>query len=643
MMILSRIWYVILALLLAAAAYVVSLAVGQYNRRNQAAMDETLKADTQVVKYALEVDARRRLDTLLLPAVDTNVIKAVSMANAKDGNVPPAAKDEGTKALRAFNDKLPPEYKSDVLFVTDREGRLVAQIGYDAVNAFPEFELGGYAAVNDALHGFLRDDTWVWGGKLARVVTRPIEAEVGQPPVGAIVALRWMDNTFAKQLATRTRTNIAFFALGQRVASSPAPENGLEDASLEALGGDLKAVSEDKDFKETGRTGVRPLGTDLGGVMFSKLSGDAYELGGGYAVARGKVAISSPLGFLNGADDADKRNVKWGIIVPLALGALLLGLLFSYLEHTVPMKELALQAARLKKGEIDILQLPRFRGGYRPIAADINDGIQRVVEKGGGQARKPADLESILGPVPAQPNMSAFSFPLNDGSAAPQPVPQAPGFAAPNGPPPPGARFGHAPPPGPGSRPAIPGGPPPSAPGARPGPTPPGFPGQDRTMAMGNAAPAPSPAFGAGIPAPVPAAGNPPPVAMPSTNSATVAATPGAANRGAPPAAAAAQEGEEDEETKVGQPSEALLSASGAGPTVLADGGTQEWRLVYEDFLRTKRECGEPTDGLTFEKFQQTLKKNRDALMQRHGCKRVKFSVYVKEGRASLKATPVRE
>jgi hypothetical protein len=68
-----------------------------------------------------------------------------------------------------------------------------------------------------------------------------------------------------------------------------------------------------------------------------------------------------------------------------------------------------------------------------------------------------------------------------------------------------------------------------------------------------------------------------------------------------------------------------------------------DWQTVYEEFIRTKRECGEPTDGLTFEKFQQTLKKNRDALMQRHGCKRVKFSVYVKEGRASLKATPVRE
>lgn len=68
-----------------------------------------------------------------------------------------------------------------------------------------------------------------------------------------------------------------------------------------------------------------------------------------------------------------------------------------------------------------------------------------------------------------------------------------------------------------------------------------------------------------------------------------------------------------------------------------------EWFSVYEDFLRTKKECSETTDGLTFEKFQQTLRKNRDALMQRHGCKRVKFSVYVKEGRASLKATPVKD
>jgi hypothetical protein len=68
-----------------------------------------------------------------------------------------------------------------------------------------------------------------------------------------------------------------------------------------------------------------------------------------------------------------------------------------------------------------------------------------------------------------------------------------------------------------------------------------------------------------------------------------------------------------------------------------------EWMTVYQEFIRTKKQCGEPTDGLTFEKFAQTLRKNRDVLVEKHRCKRVKFTVYVKEGRASLKATPTKE
>ncbi len=83
-------------------------------------------------------------------------------------------------------------------------------------------------------------------------------------------------------------------------------------------------------------------------------------------------------------------------------------------------------------------------------------------------------------------------------------------------------------------------------------------------------------------------------------------------------------------------PAEVMAQASG-----MNEG--QEWKAVYDDFIKTKKQCSEPIEGLTFEKFSQTLKKNRDALIQRHGCKRVKFSVYVKEGRASLKATPVKD
>ena len=74
-----------------------------------------------------------------------------------------------------------------------------------------------------------------------------------------------------------------------------------------------------------------------------------------------------------------------------------------------------------------------------------------------------------------------------------------------------------------------------------------------------------------------------------------------------------------------------------------ASGELKDWKAVYDEFIRVKKQCNEPTDGLTFEKFQQTLKKNRDALIERHKCKRVKFTVYVKDGRASLKATPVKD
>ena len=97
-------------------------------------------------------------------------------------------------------------------------------------------------------------------------------------------------------------------------------------------------------------------------------------------------------------------------------------------------------------------------------------------------------------------------------------------------------------------------------------------------------------------------------------------------------------DGPEDERTMIAKPSEDVLAATSGDGSEASD-----WLSVYDDYVRTKKQCSESIDGLTFEKFQVTLKKNRDQLMQRHGVKRVKFSVYVKEGKASLKATPVRE
>jgi hypothetical protein len=83
--------------------------------------------------------------------------------------------------------------------------------------------------------------------------------------------------------------------------------------------------------------------------------------------------------------------------------------------------------------------------------------------------------------------------------------------------------------------------------------------------------------------------------------------------------------------------------AAPAAPAVPADGGEEaEWQEAFEEFLRVRVECGEPSEGLTYDKFRVKLEKNKEQLVQKYGCRTVRFQVYVKEGRAALKATPVR-
>jgi hypothetical protein len=735
MMILSRLWYIVLSLLLGMAAYIVFLAVGQYNRRNGVAMTEELASDSQTVGWALQLDARRRLDALLIGSVDKGIEDALQAANAKDA-IPQKAKEDGRRALASVLEKIPADFKPDALFAVDHDGRVVAQVGYDVANPLPDFELGGYPVVVDAIHGFLRDDTWVLGGKLYRVAARPVEFDATQPPLGAIVAMRMVDKKFAQDLSKKTRASISFYAGGQRVVSAAA--EGFDESQLGLIDADLPKLADDKEYLE-GRSEVRSV-SDSVGVMYARMFGDAWELGAGFAVTRARVTIGGWQGFLSGADDKDKQAVNFGLIAGVVLLGIFGGFLLSFLEQR-PMGEMKRQSQRLKKGEIDYFQLPRFRGAYRTIAQDVNAGIERVLEKGGAAVRKPADLESILGPVPAQPAMSAFSFPLADQQQH-SPQPTRPGPLGPPGhPPPPGqsSTSGSSPGlfganvPGSGAAGAVvatavagaaamagatrPGPPPPKP--AAPGPaTGPGFPAANLSVPTpflvaprpggvqvssahsppgadmdGPTLAAPSAPIGIGARPPPPARagahtihgvgqgvtpgagaaaggaaamspntqphefsppgrvaqGSRPQVGAPAPQ--PPAPSPAPAPAAAIPAMTPSQrqlqdlnDGEEDEATVVAPAPSELLAQSQPGANLSKpETDTAEWMTVYDDFVRTKKQCGEPTEGLTFEKFQATLKKNRDALMQRHNCKRVRFSVYVKEGRASLKATPVRD
>ncbi|MBU8898390.1 cell division protein FtsK [Corallococcus sp. M34] len=84
------------------------------------------------------------------------------------------------------------------------------------------------------------------------------------------------------------------------------------------------------------------------------------------------------------------------------------------------------------------------------------------------------------------------------------------------------------------------------------------------------------------------------------------------------------------------------MSPSGSAAAV-ALSEEQHFQEVFREFVTTRERCGEPADGLTYDKFQQKLRKNKEQLVQKYACKTVRFQVYVKEGKAALKATPVKD
>jgi hypothetical protein len=585
-MLLSRFWYGILAITLGATVFVLFVAVQMYNRTGKAAMSDSLSSDSSAVDWFLRDDARKRSSALINVALSPEISAALGKASG-DEKIDADTKSKAAAALRKLGEDS--EIKFDHLWAVDANGRVVAGGGFDNKELI---ELGGYASVADALHGWIRDDAWVWKGRILRIVTRPVEKEAGGEPVGAIVGAKIVDDTFARDVTKRTGAAIAFFADGARVASG-APES-FDKSSLDEITRDLKQLDTNKDYLEKGRSEVRVIGDHLG-VVYARLPGEAWDLGAGYAVGRVAASVSSPFDVLGRADKSDQENAPIKLVI---LGILVfagIGLFFSYLEHTKPLTMFRKEAERLAKGEIDMLQPSRFRGAYKKIAADLNDGIEKVAVKGGAP-RKAADLEQVLGPIPAQPMMSAFSVP---GPGSPVESPSRPSM-----PRPPVSERGP-------SRLRNSGG---GAPGPDSGEQVrfSDFSAPPINETTRSASPVSDDAGSRGRPQPPPPPRRPPP---PSPNAAA-----------APPDAPQVAE------------------ASFAAPLPVDDAfdEVEDWRKVYEEFVSVKRQCGEPTAPLTFEKFKGTLQRNKDALVARHNCNRVKFTVYVKEGKAALKASPVK-
>lgn len=600
MMLLSRFWYAILGVALAAAVALLYVSIHQHNRLRESDTRLIIDHDRDIVDWYLRIDARRRLDALAIVSIDDQVRGGVVKSNGQD-KVAPEVRDAMKKRLGELAQKYAALLKDEgkgganpvALFAVDGRGRVVGHVNFDRAGQVKDdvFELGGFPVVADALHGWLRDDTWVLDrDSIYRVVARPVVAAEGAPPAGAVVALRRVDDAYAKAISERTEAPVMFYVAapdgeGPAVVAKAVPDKA--DVSFDGVTIDAKVF--DQSYAENGASSLKQVGPLT--MAFSRLIGMSWESGAGYGVARKVVPIADPSAMLAGADESDKKAIPYGLVGGIALLGIFIGLGATVVEHSVPTNKLVAEAKKLAKGDQDALPLAKLSGPYRKVGQDVNDGIERVIAKGGGASRKAADLEQILGPVPAAPQMSAFSFNLDAGAPPSAPKPGG------------GDLFPNLPPAG-------------AAPAA--------LAPLEREAGLGGARPPGPP--------PKPAAAKPAvPAAPPAPAIQEKAPEPGSA--------------EDDEATMVARIPEELMQASKSGEVKAIENADElvQWRQTFDEFVEMRKKCGEPTTGLSFEKFQVQLRKNKEQLVKQYACKRVKFTVYEKDGKAALKATPIKE
>jgi hypothetical protein len=582
-MIASRFWVGLLGLSLSAVALVAYLAVSMHDRLGVRLAAEGLSADSRIVSWYLKNSAREAAAQLIRFAGNDSVAKALSSANRAERaeDIDAGTRRQLKSTLAKIAQELPKDEAFDAVFAVSQSGEVVASIGFDQAND-PEFELGGYPVVADALHGYVRDDTLVLD-RVYRIAARPVEFELGQLPAGAIVGARAVDDRFATELSERTGAAVAFYAGGRRVALG-APST-FDRSGLDQVVTDLPSLDKDADYRDKGRTDVHQFPDGLA-VVYARLPGEAWRLGAGYAVARQAPRVQGIRGVLKQADAKDKEAVNTVLLLAIALATIGVGMGLMFIEYNLPLGAFKKQIKALSSGSISQLTVDRMRGPFRQLALDLNLALDRAPRSSiGDDGAVAVGFDQIFGDAaPASsPPMAAFGVPgsVPPASAMAPVLPASAQVAAP--------QYGQA------------------------------------------------VAAGGGFDFAAPAAGHASAVAR-------GAIPPRRARTGPEPLVQETFPGTGAAVALAPSPPD-VSTLHGTGDAA-ANGSTElepEWTQVYHDFVKLKQDCGEAVEGFTFERFTQTLFKTRDKLMREHGVQRVHFSAYVKQGHAALKAKPVRD
>ncbi|MBA3462280.1 MAG: hypothetical protein H0T46_20125 [Deltaproteobacteria bacterium] len=582
-MFLAKIWFFLVALV-AAVAITIALVLPRPAQR-VLVQEETqrLVVACGVIDILLGDDARNRVELAGAFSRTQEIVTALesaSGANTIDEARMKQVREVGESVMKTIQGARKPDFA----MLIDRRGRVVARVRLDE-NDFGDIA-AGRPLVDDALAGFLRDDLWAQNGTMYFVSAAPVIRR--DPPVayvGAIVLGHQVTNALATKLVSSLNVDVGFYLGKDDVAGSKniAVDHGPLLDSLKTLqGGDL-----DQDCQA-----AKPIeistGKEYYNAVVARLPGEAALKNAFYSVLIKRPEAVGFMGTLKAVSQSDLGATKllWPIVGGLFLVMLVGGIAFMYLESDRPLKRLTADAVRLAKGEKERLGEDEHPGKFGSIARSVNIAIDKL-----GREAKTAkkDLDQLLGPAPEGSlgtiDLLATSLP-----------PARPGGPAPAVSPPPSDFRFHDPGPAP-SRPATP---PPIRPGT-PAPVPP---------AMTSRPPVPPSQFSAPPRAPT-----------------------------APPVMSLGDSLDDDILGSVtpAVPAAPMLDLGSAGDV------DSYFKSVFDQFIAMKKSCGEPTTGLTYSKFSEKLEKNREDLIAKTGCKEVKFTVYVKDGKAALKATPVKD
>jgi hypothetical protein len=439
--------------------------------------------------------------------------------------------------------------------------------------------VAGAEVVADALRGYLSDDVWGASNRLRRIGAAPVLSKSHDRIVGALVVAV----ETGKRLTEMWRQNLGVevaIVLRKHVLSSSLPE---------ALLTQLPQVIEEHAAEIASHKRTRALPLYMGNerllAVAAPFTGEAAEQRAYYVLLIRKSPESDPWALLSSTSSDD---LKWGKFPWLSLAAGLLaviglGLFLQHHEVEGPLHRLRAEVRAMSKQEIHKIDDTKYGGKLGGIARDINATVEHFTHAPlpkSETAKK--DISAILDPKAA--SADGKSFDVSSVASAKAAVPPPAAMAA--------SLFGT----------------PKSAPGLG---------GQPPAVPPSVAASPPAP-FSAPDPAPFVA---PPPPSYP-------AAPPPLRGPAAPTPLTAASK---------------PAKIPGGPVDGTADPDFGHFSQVFEEYLALRQRCGESVVGLSLDKFVAKLQSNRDQLISKHGCRTAQFTVYEKDGKAAIRAVPVRD